>query len=372
MNRVLHVHSGNMFGGIERMLETIVAHPVTAVHDVALCYEGRLSSVLRAHGTRVLRLPAIRSRRPDQVWEARRILDRCLMTAPPAAVVFHSSWAQALFGPVVRRYPSKLVRWLHSPERGPWWQEVWARRTRPDLLLCNSRYTLNVASGWPDDVPRVVQYPPAAPFPPTSPDRRIIRQELDEDPEATVVVMAARIEGLKGHELFLEALERLKHLDGWRAWIVGGAHRRRERQLLMRLVKRVRRAGLESRVRFLGERDDVWQVLSAADIFCQPNVRPDAFGLSLVEALSAGLPVVTSAMGGAMEIVDGTCGVLVDDPSPGAFAKTLETLFLDSSRRRAMSVAARERAQRLCDPVGSVHRLDELLLGSVPDHQRFE
>ena len=65
------------------------------------------------------------------------------------------------------------------------------------------------------------------------------------------------------------------------------------------------------RVRFLGQRSDIPDVLGAADIHCQPNVDPEPFGVAFVEALHAGLPVVTTAIGAAPEVVDATCGVLV-------------------------------------------------------------
>ena len=57
------------------------------------------------------------------------------------------------------------------------------------------------------------------------------------------------------------------------------------------------------------QRDDVPRLLAAADIFCQPNLGPEPFGIGFVEALSAGLPVITTATGGALEIVDGDCGI---------------------------------------------------------------
>ena len=63
-------------------------------------------------------------------------------------------------------------------------------------------------------------------------------------------------------------------------------------------------------MRFLGQREDVPRLMAAADVFCQPNTGPEPFGIVLVEALYAGLPVVTSGFGGAAEIVDQTCGVL--------------------------------------------------------------
>ena len=58
-------------------------------------------------------------------------------------------------------------------------------------------------------------------------------------------------------------------------------------------------------------------LLQAADVYCQLNRDPDSFGLSFVEALGASLPVITTRRGGAPEIVDATCGVLVE---PAAIA----------------------------------------------------
>jgi len=55
------------------------------------------------------------------------------------------------------------------------------------------------------------------------------------------------------------------------------------------------------RVRFVGERLDVARILAAADIFCQPNIEAEPFGIVFIEALYAGLPVVASASGGALE-----------------------------------------------------------------------
>ena len=62
---------------------------------------------------------------------------------------------------------------------------------------------------------------------------------------------------------------------------------------------------------------DVPRLLAAADIHCQPNISPEPFGIAFIEALAAGLPVVTSAIGGAIEIVDDTCGRLVPASDPG-------------------------------------------------------
>src|SRR5206468_9543195 len=124
-------------------------------------------------------------------------------------------------------------------------------------------------------------------------------------------VCISRLEPLKGHELLLDALARLKDESSWSAWIAGGPQRESERKYLAELCAHASRQGLESRVEFIGQRSDVPRVLCAADIHCQPNVAPDSFGIAFIEALYAGLPVVSTAMGGAEEIVTGNCGILV-------------------------------------------------------------
>ena len=65
--------------------------------------------------------------------------------------------------------------------------------------------------------------------------------------------------------------------------------------------------------------------MAAADVFCQPNTGPEPFGIVLVEALHAGLPVVTSGFGGAAEIVEQTCGFLTTPGDTVAVATALRS-----------------------------------------------
>ena len=92
------------------------------------------------------------------------------------------------------------------------------------------------------------------------------------------------------------------------------------------------------------------RLLAAADIHCQPNTAPEPFGLAFVEALHAGLPVVTSDLGGAREIVHARCGVLVRAGDVAALGAALQALIDD---RRAAAPARGRRPgprARLCDP----------------------
>src|SRR5262249_25951309 len=154
----------------------------------------------------------------------------------------------------------------------------------------------------------------------------------------------------KGHLLHLDALGRLRHHSGWVAWMVGGAQRLQEVGYLAELKNRAIELNIADRVRFLGQRTDVPRLLAAADVHCQPNTGPEPFGMTFVEGLQAGLPVITTAWGGASEIVDETCGILTPPGDAGALSSALRDLLQNPQRRATLGRAGPARARALCDP----------------------
>ncbi len=130
------------------------------------------------------------------------------------------------------------------------------------------------------------------------------------------------------------------------------------------------RLGIIDRVRFLGKRTDVPRLLAAGDIFCQPNLgSPEPFGIVVVEALGAGLPVVSTAMGGVLEIVDDSCGMLVPPGDVESLANALRQLLMDTDLRRKFADHAPARAQFLCAPQRQM-RILEQVLNAVVDSGR--
>jgi glycosyltransferase involved in cell wall biosynthesis len=169
------------------------------------------------------------------------------------------------------------------------------------------------------------------------------------------------MEAWKGQAVLLEALGVLRDRPGWTLWQVGGAQRKREGRYLQSLRESAERLGIADRVRFLGQRSDVAALLGAADVFCQPNLAPEPFGISFIEAMSAGLPVVTSAAGGALEIIDASCGLLVPAGDARALAAALERLMQDPAERERLGRAGTRRAAELCDPTVQTRRFAELM-----------
>lgn len=354
--RVLHLYSGNLYGGIERLLETLATSASTCPdlsHAFALCFEGRVAARLREIGAEVHIVGAVRLSRPWTIWQVRRRLRRMLTdgTIPHVDVaITHACWPHAVFGKSVRAMRLPLVNWVHDVPKGDHWTERWASRTLPDAVIANSRCTLSQVPRLFASVPAAVCYCPVPhPVVPRE-SRNDIRAALTTGSGDVVILNACRLERYKGASVLIKALTELHDVPNWVCWVAGGAQRPHEIAYLAELKHAAQTSGIIDRVRFLGQRSDVNELMAAADIHCQPNVGPEAFGIAFVEAFHARLPVVTSDLGAAPELVDNTCGRLVPPGDASALANALRSLILDASLRQQLGAAGPARAMEHCDP----------------------
>lgn len=361
--KVLHVYSGNLYGGVERFLVTLARHRAACPRmepRFALCFEGRLSRELAEAGAPPALLGPVRVSRPWTVLRARAALRALMAGERPDVVLCHSAWPMAVLGPAARRAGAPVALFLHDAV-GPHWSEAWARRVRPERVLCNSEFVARGARPVHGAGRVVVVWPLAVPPPEVAPERRAevrerIRSELGAAPEAVVILQASRLERWKGHRLLLTALGRLAGTAGWVAWIAGGPQRAGEAEYLEALRALAVEQGVGDRVRFLGQRADVAALMAGADVHCQPNEGPEPFGLAYVEAMHAGLPVVATALGGAVEVVPEEAGLLVE-PQAEAVAGALGRLVGSAELRASMGRAAAAHARARFSPE---RRLEEL------------
>ncbi len=370
--RVLHVYSGNMFGGVENFLVTLARcrdFVPELEHHFALCFEGRLSRELEACDAPVHRLGAVRARYPLSVWRGRGRLAACLRKTSFDVVIMHCEWPMAIFGPVARRSGVPVVFWNHSFVENRHWYQRWAKQSVPDLAISTSRTTeATVAQLYPGVRSTWIHCPMIlAPFLTTETSaRRQLRLDLKTPEDATVIVQASRLEPLKGHRRLLDALGQLAHLPGWVCWIAGGAQRPDQRSYLEELRQTTKTLKIADRVHFLGERADIATLLNAADLYCQPNEQPDGFGLCFVEALAARLPVVTTSIGGALEVVNEDCGILTPPGESVQLASALRTLIEHRDLRCRLGANGPARARQLCDAGQQFRKIADVLDSLVP------
>jgi glycosyltransferase involved in cell wall biosynthesis len=175
-------------------------------------------------------------------------------------------------------------------------------------------------------------------------DHERVRRELGMRPGELLILAVGNLDPRKGHMVLLEALAEIARRrpgSAWRLAIAGG----RGGPERPRLEAFAAREGLADRVHILDYRDDVPDLLAAADIFAMPSLW-EGLPLAILEAMLAGAAIVASETSGIPEaIVSGEHGLLTPPGDVGALAGALEQLIGDAAFRRRLGEAGRRRAQ---------------------------
>ena len=204
-----------------------------------------------------------------------------------------------------------------------------------------------------------------------------VRREIDVPAGAPLVVMVSRLHELKGLDDFLDAAailagrrrdvhflvvgERFKSRSG--EWERDGVYQ----QVLERQAQRL---GIADRVRFTGFRLDVPALLAASTVSVLPSLS-EGLSNTVLESMAAGLPVVTTNVGGTPEAVtDGENGLLVVPRDPPALARAIGRVLDDPGLARRLGENARDRIERHFSLEGMARRTEELYRALVTRGQR--
>jgi len=223
----------------------------------------------------------------------------------------------------------------------------------PVAIAEEVRVSIQKVYGYPDP-PLIPNGIPTDEYAPNPDTRAQWRQAHGIEPRATVVTHIGRFAVQKNHALLVEAFAQV-HSDAPLYLLLVGAG-----ELEDAVREQVAGLGLASRVRFLGVRADVADILRASDVFVLSS-RWEGNPMSVMEAMAAGLPVVSTAVGGVPELVqEGVTGLLVPSEDAGALACALQALVDDPARRQVMGAAARQHAIAHFDIRHTVRMYEEL------------
>jgi glycosyltransferase involved in cell wall biosynthesis len=195
------------------------------------------------------------------------------------------------------------------------------------------RDRLAAAIGLPERKLRVVPNGiDPAPF--TRPADPALRTRLAGTPDRPLVLTAARLTPQKAIDVLLSAAVLVPEA----VFVIAGDGPERAA-----LEARAKALGVAQRVRLLGARGDVAELLAACDLFVLPSLF-EGLPLSVLEAMAAAKPVVATRIGGTVEaVVDGETGILVPPGDAGALAAAIRTFLTDPERARRSGEAGRAR-----------------------------
>lgn len=345
---VVHVYKDYppVLGGIEGHLGLVARAQAAAGWRVTVLVTGpgRRGSLREEDGVTVIRAPRLLTLASTPLS-----LALPLALARLRADIFHLhcpypvaelAWLVIGRRPLVLTWHSDVVR---QKLLGALWapgQRALLRRA--DRVLATSPHyarTSPFLRPLPPDKLRILPLGIAAPV--GRPDPAAARVRYGEGPTLAFV---GQLRYYKGLGVLLDALAALRAAGGPRPrlLVVGGGPMEAEWR------ERATAGGIDDQLRWLGNVDDAERdrVLAASDLFVLPAVaRSEAFGLVLLEAMAAGLPLVTTELGTGTSWVNqhGETGLVVPAGDPAALAAALATLLGDEALRRDMGARARLR-----------------------------
>jgi glycosyltransferase involved in cell wall biosynthesis len=367
--RVLYVNHTAEVSGSERSLLSLLAALPPSVQARAACPPGRLAQEvealgvpvtqiagtagsLRLHPTHTPRALAEMSLAALQVHRAARRHD--------AEVVHANSIRAGIELGLARVSPAASV--VHVRDCLPPGRATAATMrliaATATTVVANSHYTAASARRWAPAARLEVVHPgiDITRFDPARIDRAAARARIGVAGTRALLGIVAQLTPWKGQDTAIEAL-RLLRAQGLNAHLllIGSAKfvatstRFDNEGYVARLRRQIADAGLEGRVSWLGEREDVPELMRALDALLLPS-HEEPFGRSLLEAMALEVPVLATNVGGPPELIrDGSEGYLLPPLDPAAWAQAARRVIETPEHGRELGRAGRRRIAEAFD-----------------------
>ncbi len=190
--------------------------------------------------------------------------------------------------------------------------------------------------------PREIDILPNAidPNRPLSPEERTeLRGQIAGDPLRPIILSVGRLTRIKGFGDLINAFAELhKHFPQCALVIAGGGDMHQE------LSSQVEQLQLNGHVFLLGSRNDVSQLMGAADLYVNSS-HVEGLPVTVLEAMSAGLPIIATNVGDTPHVIPAGYGIIVEPKHPDQIAQAMFNLFADPQQMRVLGEAALNRVK---------------------------
>jgi len=347
--KILHLTNHLNTGGITTYIRTLAGEQVKAGHEVFVWGSlGVCSEDLRNLGVKILDdIPRCKSELSPRLWAALPKLIRVLKTHSIDIVHTHTRVTQVLAAVATFFTPVPYISTAHMFYKRRlgrrifpcWGKEVIAisRTMRNGLMTIFGEKNLppvTVVLNGVDVEALKVKIGRI--------ERVTVRKDYGYLENDLVVLSLSRLIPVKGVHVLIEAFAIAQgQIPGMRLLIAGAG----DAEYTEKLRQRVSELGLQDVIRFLGNETAIEKPLKAADIFVAPYLWPEAFGLSILEAMVAGLPLLGSNSGGIEELLaQGTRGLLFERENAADLARCLLDYAKDPGLRSKMGELATQGA----------------------------
>jgi glycosyltransferase involved in cell wall biosynthesis len=332
-------------GGAEAMLHTVLQGAGSSGHEIELVFfkDGPWPDELRAAGLRVEIVESGRVRQPHRVLATILRLAALFRARRPDVILNWAAKTQFYGSPaaVLARMSDRVVWWQHSIA-GRHWLDLSANALPARAIACYSTAAAAAQERlWPHRDTIVI---PAGANPRVEPSGE---PPLRLPGGVPIVGIVGRLQAWKGQDRLLRA-QALLHARGHALHlvIVGGDSYELSPDYAASLPRLIAELGLQGAVTLAGEVDDAMPFIEQMDVLVNAS-DPEPFGIVLLEAMAAGLPVVAVDSGGPPDIVEHErTGMLAPSGSPADLADALAPLLGSSELRRRLGEAGHERFMR--------------------------
>lgn len=339
--RVLYLAHTLAVGGAEEMVLNLVRHLPADFEPAVVCIDrpGPIGEEVRNTGTPFFALglqPGVR--RPADVLHLQQFLHDFAPTIVHTFLLTASLYGR--FAALMARVPIVIgteVNIYERKQRAHRVAERWLMR-QTDAVVASAEsvrdfYVDQIAAD-PDKVVVIYNAVDWSQLEVTLP-RPQWRAQFDIPSDAPVAGIIARLTEQKAHRVLLEAMASRSELSALHLLVIGDGELRES------LQQQSERLGLADRVRFVGARRDLGNILGAIDMFVMPSLW-EGLPLSMVLAMGAGLPVVASRVAGIPEVVRHEhTGLLVQPGDAADLASALSRLLASANTRATLGANAR-------------------------------
>ncbi len=338
--KIVHVEAGrHAYGGAQQVRYLIRELAARGVDNVLVCPPGaEVAQGLEAVCT-IAELPMHGDLDLGLAYRLRRLLTRL----EPDLVHVHSRRGADLFAALAARgrWPAVLTRRVDHAEFRFWAAAKYASYAALIAISSAVERRLLEAGVAEARIRRVPSGVDVHRFRPDPAARARLRAAFALPEDAFAIGVVAQLIPRKGHDDLLRWLPALLARRPQVAVLCFGRGRRAGP-----LERRIAASGLEGRVRLVGFRQELPELLPGLDALFHP-ARAEGLGVAVLEALAAGVPVVAAAAGGIVDVIEhGVSGLLAAPGDDGAWIDALDRLIADPAERRRLAMAGRGRMEQ--------------------------